>query len=253
MDITSSVAIITGAASGMGAATAKLLAKQQARLLLIDRDQAKLAAVAEPLGAASAVVDVTNEADVQAAVAKASALGNIRVCVNCAGIAPGARIVGREGPMRLAEFKHVIDINLLGTFNMLNLVANAMTQQEPANADGERGVIINTASIAAYEGQVGQAAYSASKAGVIGMTLPAARELAKFGIRVFTIAPGLIETPMLANMPEKVHASLVEQTVFPKRLGQAEEFAQAVLHVIQNPLLNGSVIRLDGGVRLAAH
>jgi NAD(P)-dependent dehydrogenase (short-subunit alcohol dehydrogenase family) len=177
--------------------------------------------------------------------------GCARVLVNCAGIAPGARIVGREGPHDLALFNKTIAVNLTGSFNMLRLAAEAMSKAETLNADGERGIIINTASVAAYEGQIGQAAYSASKGAIVGLTLPAARELAKFGIRVVTIAPGLIETPMLGGMSDEVQKSLIATTIFPQRLGRADEYARLALHVIDNVLINGETIRMDGAVRLA--
>ena len=203
------------------------------------------------IGGLGLACDVTDEASAEAALAAArQAHGPVRLLVNCAGIAPGARVIGREGPHALALFHKTITVNLVGSFNMLRLAAAEMAAAEPM-ADGERGLIVNTASVAAYEGQIGQAAYSASKGGVVGMTLPIARELARHGIRVMTIAPGLIKTPMLAGMPQEVQDSLVATTLYPKRLGDPQEFADLVLHIAGNRMLNGSVIRLDGAVRLA--
>lgn len=249
-NIKGKIAVITGAASGMGAATARLLAEQGVQVMLLDRNETSVRKVAENLNAEAFVCDVTNaEQSVEVIEHIKNRFGAASICVNCAGIAPGARVVGRDGAMALEDFSAVVQINLIGTFNMMRLAAAMMSQSETLDEE-ERGVIINTASIAAYEGQIGQVAYSASKAGVIGMTLPAAREFARFGVRVVTIAPGLIETPMLSNMPSKVQEALHASTVFPKRLGQAQEFADLVLHIIENPMLNGSVIRLDGAVRL---
>ncbi len=229
-----SVAIITGAASGLGKATASLLQAQGYEVVGLDLP-----------------CDVTNVEHIESAVAKTlQAFGNIRVCVNCAGVITGERIIGFEAPMPLDHFKRVIDVNLVGTFNVMRCVSFAMRNLPPLNEDGERGVIINTASIAAFEGQLGQVAYSASKSGVIGMTLPAAREFAQFGIRVVAIAPGLFQTPMMENVPEKAQEKLKQSTLFPKRLGQAEEFAHSVLDIINNPMYNGCTLRLDGGVRL---
>lgn len=252
MDIGGMAAVITGGGSGMGAETARQLAKAGAKVALLDVNAENVAAVAKETGGLALACDVTDEEAAKKALAAAKeAHGAARILVNCAGIAPGARVVGREGPHDLSFFSKVININLVGTFNMLRLAAAGMTALEPANDAGERGVIINTASVAAYEGQIGQAAYSASKAGVVGLTLPAARELAKFGIRVVTVAPGLFETPMLGGMTQEVQESLIASTVFPKRLGLPSEYAKLALHIIDNAMLNGETIRLDGAVRLA--
>lgn len=251
MELKNQTVVITGGGSGLGAATAKYFAEAGAKIALFDVQEDKLKEVAKETGAEYFVCDVTSETSVQNAVDAAyKKLKSITVLVNCAGIAPGARIVGKEGVMPLADFKRVIDINLIGSFNVMRLVAEKMSTQETTGAHEERGVIINTASVAAYEGQIGQAAYAASKGGIVGLTLPAARELAKFGIRVMTIAPGLMETPMLAGMPEKVYQSLIETTLFPHRLGKAEEYAHLARAIVENPLLNGETIRLDGAIRL---
>ncbi len=251
MDITGIAAVVTGAASGMGEVAARSLAAKGAKVALLDLQADRVQAVAGEIGGLGLACDVADEASAEAALAAArQAHGPVRLLVNCAGIAPGARVVGREGPHALALFHKTITVNLVGSFNMLRLAAAEMAAAEPM-ADGERGLIVNTASVAAYEGQIGQAAYSASKGGVVGMTLPIARELARHGIRVMTIAPGLIKTPMLAGMPQEVQDSLVATTLYPKRLGDPQEFADLVLHIAGNRMLNGSVIRLDGAVRLA--
>lgn len=250
MKLQNVAAIVTGGASGMGAETARALTKAGAKVALFDVNQQALAKVAEEIGAIAFTCDVTNSDSVADAIKKAQEQhGVARILINCAGIAPGKRIVGKEGAMPLDDFFRVININLIGTFNVLRLAAEAMSKADAIEGD-ERGVIINTASVAAYEGQIGQAAYSASKAGVVGMTLPAARELARFGIRVVTIAPGLIETPMLAGMSQQVQDALIATTLYPKRLGYAREYADLALHIIHNQMLNGCVIRLDGAVRL---
>ncbi len=252
MDIKGLSIIVTGGGSGMGAETARHLAKAGAKVAVLDLNKANADAVAKEIGGVAFECDVSNEASAKAAIDGAiAANGPLRVLMNCAGIAPAARIVGKEGPHDLGFFSKIINVNLIGTFNMLRLAASAMSTLEPVNDTGERGVIINTASVAAYEGQIGQAAYSASKGGVVGMTLPAARELARFGIRVVTIAPGLIGTPMLLSMPQEVQDSLVATTLFPKRLGKPEEFAKLAMHVMENAMINGETIRLDGAVRLA--
>lgn len=251
MDITGIAAVVTGAASGMGEVAARSVAAKGAKVALLDLQADRVQAVAGEIGGLGLACDVTDEASAEAALAAArQAHGPVRLLVNCAGIAPGARVIGREGPHALALFHKTITVNLVGSFNMLRLAAAEMAAAEPM-ADGERGLIVNTASVAAYEGQIGQAAYSASKGGVVGMTLPIARELARHGIRVMTIAPGLIKTPMLAGMPQEVQDSLVATTLYPKRLGDPQEFADLVLHIAGNRMLNGSVIRLDGAVRLA--
>ena len=246
--------LIPGGASGLGAATARQLIDAGGNVLLADLNAASGEATAQSLGARArfVVADVTNAAQVQAAVdAAVKTFGALHGLINCAGIAPAERVVGRNGPHALETFSRVININLVGSFNTLRLAAAAMTGNTP-NADGERGVIINTASVAAFEGQIGQAAYSASKGGIASMALPIARELTRFGIRVMTIAPGIFDTPMLASMPEDVRASLGAQVPFPSRLGKPEEYARLAAFIIENPMLNGEVIRLDGAIRMAA-
>lgn len=253
MDFNNQTIVITGAGSGMGAACARYFANKGAHVGLIDMNREAVEKQAKELDGFAQVADVSQDKDMSTALeAIENQLGPIRVCINCAGVAPAARVVGREGPIPLDSFQNVININLVGTFNTLRLAATRMSAYEPLNDDGERGVIINTASIAAFEGQIGQAAYSASKAGVVGMTLPVARELARFGIRVMTIAPGLIETPMMKGFTQEVQDSLAAQVPFPKRLGKAEEYAQLCETIITNPMLNGSVIRLDGAIRMSA-
>ena len=252
MDVKGLAAVVTGGGSGMGAETARKLAAAGAKVALLDINKANAEAVAKEIGGIAIECDVSSDASATAAFAAAKeANGPVRVLMNCAGIAPAARVVGRDGPHDLDFFAKVLTVNLVGTFNMLRLAAAEMSTLEPVNDTGERGVIINTASVAAYEGQIGQAAYSASKGGVVGMTLPAARELARFGVRVVTIAPGLIGTPMLLSMPQEVQDSLIATTLFPKRLGLPEEYAKLALHVIDNAMINGETIRLDGAVRLA--
>lgn len=252
MDIKGLAAIVTGGGSGMGAETARHLAQAGAKVAVLDINKANAEAVAKEIGGIAIECDVSSDASATAAFAAARAAhGEVRILMNCAGIAPAARVVGREGPHDLDFFAKVLTVNLVGTFNMLRLAAAEMSTLEPLNDTGERGVIINTASVAAYEGQIGQAAYSASKGGVVGMTLPAARELARFGVRVVTIAPGLIGTPMLLSMPQEVQDSLISTTLFPKRLGLPAEYAKLALHVIDNAMINGETIRLDGAVRLA--
>lgn len=251
MNLTHQAAIITGGGSGLGAATAKWLAQLNVKVSLLDKNIEHAKTIAKDIGAHAIECDVTDDENVKEAISQANQLHRTaRILINCAGIAPGARIVGKQGPMPLQDFKHVIDVNLIGTFNCLRHAAAAMYKLEPLQDTQERGVIINTASIAAYEGQLGQAAYSASKGGICSMTLPAAREFAPFGIRVMTIAPGLMETPMLEGMSDEVKEQLLQTTLFPKRLGKPDEFAKLVQQIIENPLLNGSVIRLDGAVRL---
>lgn len=253
MQVAQNTAIISGGASGMGAATARLLAEKGARVAILDRNIKLAEQVATEINGLAVAVDVTNETSVADAVNRLSQeLGTPRICVNCAGIISAGRIVGKEGPMPLASFQEVINVNLIGTFNVLRVAAGVMSRLQPLEKSGECGVIINTASVAAFEGQIGQAAYSASKGGIVALTLPAARELAKFGIRVMAIAPGLIDTPMLKALPDKVRDSLAAGIPFPKRFGQPEEFAQLALHIIENPMLNGSVIRLDGALRMPA-
>jgi NAD(P)-dependent dehydrogenase (short-subunit alcohol dehydrogenase family) len=252
MQIKDHAFLITGGGSGLGAATAKTLAQQGAKVLLAD--VADGTGVANAIGANAKYVkcDVTDEASMQGAVdACIAAFGAIHGLVNCAGVAPGERVVGRNGPHALASFERAVKINLIGTFNAIRLAAAKMSVQAP-NAAGERGVIVNTSSVASMDGQIGQAAYAASKAGVNGMTLPIARELAKFGIRVMTIAPGIFDTAMLAGMSEEIRNSLGAQIPFPPRLGRPDEYAALVRHIVENEVLNGEVIRLDGAIRMAA-
>ena len=251
MELHGQSALVTGGGSGLGAATAAALAEAGARVAVLDRNAEAAAAVAARIGGFAATVDVTDAAGAAAALAAAeAALGPPRVLVNCAGIGTAGRILGRDGPLPLEDFSRVIAVNLIGTFNMLRLAAARMSTLDPG-ADGERGVVVNTASVAAYEGQVGQAAYAASKAGVVGLTLPAARELARAGVRVMTIAPGLIETPMFDGVPETLRQGLAASVPFPSRLGRPGEYAALVLHICANRYLNGEVIRLDGALRMA--
>lgn len=251
MDIAGQAAIVTGGASGLGAATAGALAAAGARVAVLDVNEKAAAEVASEIGGLAAACDVTSSDDVEAALKKANAAhGAARILVNCAGIGPAKRIVGRDGPMPLAEFERVIRVNLIGTFNCLRLVAASMQTLDPL-ADGERGVIVSTASVAAFEGQIGQGAYSASKGGVAALTMPAAREFAQFGIRVLAIAPGIFRTPMLLSLPQQAQDSLGASVPFPKRLGEPDEFAELVLHMVRNRYLNGEVVRLDGALRMA--
>jgi NAD(P)-dependent dehydrogenase (short-subunit alcohol dehydrogenase family) len=243
--------IVTGGASGLGAATAAALAAQGAKVAVVDLNQAAAEAMARKIGGIGIGCDVGDAASAEAAFAIARAAhGGARVLVNCAGIGVAGRIVGRDGPMKLDAYERVIRVNLIGTFNMLRLAAAEMGALEPFE-DGERGVIINTASVAGYEGQVGQAAYASSKAGVIGLTIQAARELARSGVRVMTIAPGLIQTPMFNGLPDDVRDSLAASVPFPARLGRPEEYAALALHIVGNRFLNGETIRLDGALRMA--
>lgn len=250
MDLADKVVVVTGGASGLGAATARAASAAGAKVVIADLRDDEGAALAAEIGGRFVHCDVTNEADAQAVVAAAVALGELRGLVNCAGVATGERVVGKEGPSGIAKFSRTVAINLIGTYNLLNQCAAVMSTLLP-NAEGERGVIVNTASVAAFDGQIGQAAYSASKAGVVGMTLPVARELARHGIRVMTIAPGIFETPMMAGLPPEVQASLGASVPFPPRLGRPPEFAALVLHIFANVMLNGEVIRLDGAIRMA--
>lgn len=251
MQINNITALITGGASGLGAACAKNLSEQGANVIIFDNNIEAAENLARDIDAIAIKCDVSDNDTVDAAISEITKLSKIpRVCINCAGIAPAKRIVGKSGPMPIEEFKKTIDINLNGTFNILSKISGLISQLDPVNEIGERGVIINTASVAAFEGQIGQAAYSASKSGVVGLTLPAARELARFGIRVNAIAPGLFATPMLLNMPEEVQNNLINSMPFPKRFGKPEEFAELVSHIISNPMINGTVIRLDGAMRM---
>lgn len=251
MEFQDVAAIVTGGASGLGEGAARALAAAGCKVAIFDLQKERGEAVAKELGGIFIECDVSSAASAEAAFAKArEAHGPCGVAVNCAGVATAGKILGREGVLPLESFSKVVQVNLIGTFNILRLAAADMAQREP-NADGERGVIINTASIAAYEGQVGQAAYSASKGGVVALTLQAARELAREGIRVNTIAPGLFMTPMIAGMPQEVQDSLAATLLFPKRLGKPEEFGMMVDQMVRNPVLNGEVIRLDSALRMA--
>ena len=250
MEVKGIAVAITGGASGLGAGVARLLAEKGAKVGILDLDVEAGEAIASEIGGAFAKCDVSSEDSAIAALDVLEAKhGVARVLVNCAGIGTPGRIVGRDGPQPLATFERVIKVNLIGTFNMMRLAAYRMQSLEPT-ADGERGVIISTASVAAYEGQIGQGAYAASKGGVVAMTLPAAREFAKLGIRVLTIAPGLFKTPLLSQLPEEVQVSLGAAIPFPSRLGTAEDFARLAASMIDNVYLNGEVVRLDGALRM---
>ena len=250
MHLNGQSAMVTGGGSGLGAATAQRLAQAGCRVAVLDINQAAALASAQRIGGLGIACDVADATSAEAAVAQArEAHGSARLLVNCAGVGTAGRIVGRDGPMPLAAFERVIRVNLIGSFNMLRLAAADMGALEPLD-DGERGVIVNTASIAAYEGQVGQAAYAASKAGVIGLTLPAARELARIGVRVVTIAPGLFHTPMVEGLPAEVQQALADGIPYPQRLGAPEEYAALVEHIASNRFLNGETIRLDGALRM---
>lgn len=252
MKVDGIAAVVTGAGSGLGAATAKALAAAGARVALLDLNAAAAAATAREIGGLALACDVAEAASAEAAVARAAAeQGPARILVNCAGICPAAKVVGRNGPASLDAFSRVVQINLVGTFNMMRLVAAGAAGLEPLDG-GERGVIVSTASIAAYEGQIGQAAYAASKAGVVGLTLPAARELAPLGIRVCAIAPGMFETPMVQGLQQDVQESLGAAVPFPARFGRPDEYAQLVMAILANPMLNGETIRLDGALRMQA-
>lgn len=253
MDLNGMVALVSGAASGLGEATARRLHAAGAACILFDRNSEAGTALASRLGAGAHFVagDVTSPEDVAEAVEAAAGVGPLRVAVNCAGIGWAGRTVARDGvPHDLEAFRTVVAVNLVGSFNVLRLAAAAMAGTEPLD-DGERGVVVNTASVAAYEGQVGQIAYSASKGGIVGMTVPAARDLSAVGVRVVTIAPGLMDTPLLGLLPEEARAALGAGVLFPKRLGRPDEYASLVLHICHNSYVNGEVIRLDGGLRMA--
>jgi NAD(P)-dependent dehydrogenase (short-subunit alcohol dehydrogenase family) len=253
MDIKGKTAIVTGGASGLGEATVRRFAAHGAQVAIFDLNEERGNAIAAELGDGVAFhrVDVTDEASVQAAIdATVDAFGALHICCNYAGLGNAIKTVGRDGPFPLDAFKFVINVNLVGTFNVLRLAAAQMAKQEPVTDDGGRGVIINTASVAAYEGQIGQAAYSASKGGVVGMTLPIARDLASLGIRVNTIVPGLIHTPLFDMLPEEPYKSLEAQVLYPKRLGKPEEIAHLAQYIVENDYTNGECIRMDGGIRM---
>jgi NAD(P)-dependent dehydrogenase (short-subunit alcohol dehydrogenase family) len=254
MEIKGCVCVVSGGASGLGEATVRHLLEKGSKVSILDIGEERGQTIASELG--DSVIfcktDVTNEESVQAAINRTiESFGAIQGAINCAGVGTPAKVLGKEGPMPIAQFNQVVQINLVGTMNVIRLAGEHIVKNSP-NSDGERGVVVNTASVAAWEGQFGQAAYAASKAGVVGVTLPVAREFADYGIRVVTIAPGLFETPMLAGLPDKVKESLYKMTLFPKRLGKSIEFARLVSHIIENPMLNGEVIRLDGGMRMGA-
>ncbi|HEU0203114.1 MAG TPA: 3-hydroxyacyl-CoA dehydrogenase [Burkholderiaceae bacterium] len=251
MQVKDNVFIVTGGASGLGGAVSRMLADQGGQVVIADVQIDKGEALARELGNRARFVkcDVTSEGDAKAAVAAALAAGPLRGLINCAGIAIGEKIIGKDGPHRLDSFARVLQINVVGTFNMIRLTAEAMNNQDPT-ADGERGVMLNTASVAAFDGQIGQAAYSASKGAVVAMTLPVARDLARSGIRVVTIAPGIFETPMLLGMPPEIQESLSKQVPFPSRLGKPAEYAHLVRAILENVMLNGETIRLDGAIRM---
>ena len=249
MQIQDRVFIVTGGASGLGEGTARMLAANGGKVVIADMNAERGESVAKEIGGVYLRCDVSNEADGQAVVEKATSLGKLAGLVNCAGIAPAEKTVGKNGPHNLATYTKTIMVNLVGSFNMIRLAADAMSKNEP-EATGERGVLISTASVAAYDGQIGQAAYAASKGGVVGMTLPIARDLARSGIRNMTIAPGIFGTPMLFTMPQEVQDALAASVPFPSRLGKPEDYAKLVKHILENDMLNGEVIRLDGAIRM---
>lgn len=252
MDLQGVSALVTGGASGLGAATSRRLAEAGASVVVVDLQEDLGERVAAEIGGVFVVADVTDAAQVETAVTAAAEMGPLRALVNCAGIGPPARTLNRDGtPHDLDRFQKVISVNLIGTFNSIRLAAAAMSRTPVVDDYGSRGAIVNTASVAAFDGQIGQAAYSASKGGVVGMTLPVARDLSSVGIRVNTIAPGLIDTPLLAGLPEAARESLGEQVLFPRRLGQPEEYARLALHLLTHDYMNGETIRMDGGIRMA--
>ena len=250
MDFQGKVFIVTGGASGLGEGTARMLAAHGGKVVVADMQEDKGRAVASAINGIFVKCDVSNEADGRNVMQQATALGKLMGLVNCAGIAPAEKTVGKNGAHNLAVYQKVIQVNLIGTFNMIRLAAEAMSKNDPEST-GERGVIISTASVAAYDGQIGQAAYAASKGGVVGMTLPIARDLARNGIRNMTIAPGIFGTPMLFGMPQEVQDALAAGVPFPSRLGTPEDYAKLAQHIFENDMLNGEVIRLDGAIRLA--
>lgn len=250
MEIAGTTALVTGGGSGLGAATARALAAEGTRVCVLDINATAGEAVAAEIGGHFARCDVSDAASAEAALASSrAALGTPRILVNCAGVAPAARVVGRDGPMPLDAFDRIVRINLVGTFNMIRL-AGAEMSVAPAGADGSRGVVISTASVAAFEGQIGQAAYAASKGGIAALTLPVAREFARFGIRVLTIAPGIFRTPLLEGLPEESEAALAASIPYPARLGEPAEFAKLVITMVENDYLNGEIVRLDGALRM---
>jgi NAD(P)-dependent dehydrogenase (short-subunit alcohol dehydrogenase family) len=251
MQLKGQAAIVTGGASGLGAATARRLAKEGAKVAVCDLNTKLAETVAAEIGGVAVTCDVADAASAEAAIAAAAkAHGPARVLINCAGIGVAKRVVGREGAMALPDFERVIRVNLIGSFNMLRLAATEMSKLEPL-VGGERGVVVSTASVAAYDGQIGQSAYSASKGGIVAMTLPIAREFARIGVRVVTITPGTFDTPLLGALPEAARQSLAQQVPFPSRLGRPDEYAALVRHIFENEMLNGEVIRLDGAIRMA--
>jgi NAD(P)-dependent dehydrogenase (short-subunit alcohol dehydrogenase family) len=252
VEITGRTVLVTGGGSGLGAATARMVVEHGGSVVVADVDRDRGRRVADELGERARFVatDVTDEASVRGAVGAAADAGGLHAAVSCAGIALAERVLGRQGPHDLARFAATVQVNLVGTFNVNRLAAEAMAANDPG-PDGERGVLVNTASVAAFDGQIGQAAYAASKAGVAGMTLPVARELARHGIRVMAVAPGIFDTPMLAALPADARASLATQVPFPSRLGHPDEYAALVRHILENPMLNGETIRLDGAIRMA--
>ena len=250
MEISDKVFIVTGGASGLGEGTARMLASKGAKVVIADMQADKGEAVAQAIGGAFVMCNVSSEADGQAVVARATGLGKLMGLVNCAGIAPAEKTIGKTGPHDLALFEKCIRVNLIGSFNMIRLCADAMSQNAPETT-GERGVLISTASVAAFDGQIGQAAYSASKGGIVGMTLPIARDLARNGIRNMTIAPGIFGTPMLFGFPQEVQDALAASVPFPSRLGTPQDYAKLAVHIFENDMLNGEVIRLDGAIRMA--
>jgi NAD(P)-dependent dehydrogenase (short-subunit alcohol dehydrogenase family) len=250
MDISGKVFIVTGGASGLGEGTARMLSQAGGKVVIADMQVEKGEAIAQEIGGTFVKCDVSSEADGQAVVAKALSLGKLMGLVNCAGIAPAEKTVGKNGAHNLGVFTKVVAVNLIGTFNMIRLAAEAMCKNEPEST-GERGCIVSTASVAAYDGQIGQAAYSATKGGVVGMTLPIARDLARNGIRNMTIAPGIFGTPMMFGMPQEVQDALAAAVPFPSRLGTPQDYAKLARHIFENDMLNGEVIRLDGAIRLA--
>lgn len=252
MDLAGSAAIVTGGASGLGAATVRRLAEAGASVLIVDLQDELGEQLAGEINGAFVKADVTDSDRVQAAVDAATEMGPLRSLVNCAGIGPPARTLNRDGePHDLGHYRNVIEVNLVGTFNCIRLAASAMATTDPVDGSGSRGAIVNTASVAAFDGQIGQAAYSSSKGGIVGMTLPVARDLASLGIRVNTIAPGIIDTPLLAGLPEPARESLGQQVLFPKRLGRPDEYAELAILLLTHDYMNGETIRMDGGIRMA--